>query len=414
MLRFVKKCNGNTIFAASTRMKTQINIQDYTYILPDERIAVHPLAQRDESKLLVYQNGEIQHRSFPHILNLLPANSVLFFNDTKVIPARLLFEKDTGASIEIFLLQPESEELIQVAMQATGSCVWKCTIGNLKRWPDGLTLVKRVNNIEIRASLIDREKNLVAISWSPASLTFAEVIQSAGKTPLPPYIKRNAAEADRERYQTVYAQFDGAVAAPTAGLHFTPTLLDGLKKKGIQTDFLTLHVGAGTFQPVKTENALAHTMHEEQVVVTRKSIESLLSGRKIVAVGTTSVRVLESLYWYGVKLAGNPALPFSISQTDAYELPSRLTLESSLALVLQKLDRDEADLLTGKTSIYIYPGYEFKVCEVLITNFHQPGSTLILLVAAFVGSDWKRIYEVALEKDYRFLSYGDSSILFRS
>lgn len=390
-----------------------ININDYTYTLPDERIAHHPLHERDESKLLVYREGQVEHRAFREITELLPPRALLFFNNTKVIPARLLFEKDTGATIEIFLLQPESAEPIQHAMAATTTSRWTCAIGNLKRWSEGLKLIRKTEGLELVATLANREKAVVEFIWTPGDLSFAEVVDRLGKTPLPPYIKRAAQEEDRERYQTVYAHHEGAVAAPTAGLHFTAQILDALQRKEIVTDYLTLHVGAGTFQPVKTENALAHTMHEEQLAISIQNIDNLLTGRTVVAVGTTSMRVLESLYWYGVKLSLDPQARFYISQTDAYELPATLSKEKSLALVREKILSTGDQQLVGSTAIYIHPGYDFKICEALVTNFHQPGSTLILLVAAFVGNDWKKIYDGALANSYRFLSYGDSSLLFK-
>ena len=295
--------------------------------------------------------------------------------------------------------------------EATSGSSWKCTIGNLKRWPDGTTLIKKVNDIELRAQLKSREEGIVDFNWTPKDISFAEVVRVIGVTPLPPYIKREADKNDLERYQTIYSHYEGAVAAPTAGLHFTDKVLSAIQLKGIETDFLTLHVSAGTFQPVKVDNAAHHEMHAEQVIVTKKNIENLLLDKPVVAVGTTSVRTLESLYWYGVKLIINPKEEFLIKQFDPYELPSFYTKKEVFAAVLRKLKAENIEHITGKTSIYILPGYSFKVCKALITNFHQPGSTLMLLVAAFVGEDWKKIYQQALDNDYRFLSYGDSSLL---
>lgn len=394
-------------------MARTLNITDYTYTLPDDRIAYHPLHERDQSKLLVYRDGQIQHRVFREIAELLPPDALLFFNNTKVIPARLLFEKDTGATIEIFLLQPESAQPIQHAMTATATSRWTCAIGNLKRWSEGLKLTRKTDGLELVAALADRDNAVVEFTWTPKELSFAEVVDRLGKTPLPPYIKRAAEREDKERYQTVYAHHEGAVAAPTAGLHITPRVLEQLALKGVATDYLTLHVGAGTFQPVKTEDALAHTMHEEQLVISKQNVDNLLTGRMVVPVGTTSMRVLESLYWYGVKLSIDPQARFYISQTDAYDLPATLSKEESLALVREKIMSNVHQQLVGSTAIYIHPGYDFKICEALVTNFHQPGSTLILLVAAFVGNDWKKIYEAAMTNNYRFLSYGDSSLLFK-
>lgn len=390
-----------------------ITLSNYTYDLPDDRIARYPLPERDQSKLLVYRQGTIEHRSFPDITGYLTADTTLFFNNTKVIPARLHFIKDTGATIEIFLLNPVTPSALVVeAMQATGAATWHCTIGNLKKWTDGTVLTKDLGGITLEARLHDRNRGLVAFTWPPAH-TFAAVIGRSGETPLPPYLKRKAEHADRDRYQTVYARAEGAVAAPTAGLHFTPRVLDALGQKGIRTDFLTLHVSAGTFQPIKTENVADHTMHQEQVLVTRANLQNLLDpGRRIVPVGTTSMRTLESLYWYGVKLATDPNAAFAIQQHDPYNTPGPLpTRQDALNRVLHYIEQNNLDTLTGDTAIYIMPGYTFRVCDALVTNFHQPASTLILLVAAFIGPDWKKVYGEAMEHQYRFLSYGDSSLL---
>ncbi len=391
----------------------KLAISDYTYALPEERIALYPLAQRDQSKLLHYDKGTITHRAFGELPEQLPANSILFFNDTKVIPARLLFQKETGASIELFLLNPFApSSLLQLAMQAHETTTWKCAIGNLKRWPDGLVLSKTFDGGELHALLINRDEQWVQFSWTPVSASFAEVVRKSGATPLPPYIKRAAEVSDLERYQTVYSHFEGAVAAPTAGLHFTEEVLQKIKAKGIALDFVTLHVSAGTFQPVKTENALEHTMHSEQVIISKQNIESLMSSRKVIAVGTTSMRTLESLYWFGVKLLKDEQAAFIIQQDDPYksynELPSAA---ESIAAVARYMSNNHLEQLTGHTSIFILPGYTFRICKGLVTNFHQPGSTLMLLVAALVGDDWRKIYNEALENGYRFLSYGDSSLL---
>ena len=388
-----------------------ISINDYTYTLPPERIAVYPLANRDQSKLLVYDRGVIDHQIFSSLPGLLPADSLLFFNDTKVIPARLHFQKDTGAVIEIFLLHPVlPSSLVMEAMQAHRRCTWQCTVGNLKRWKDE-PVVKTFHGITLQATLRDREEGLVEFEWA-TDHSFAEVVNLAGETPLPPYLHRKPEQADRERYQTIYSHHEGAVAAPTAGLHFTPAIFDQLKAKGIAHDFVTLHVSAGTFQPVKVENAVEHVMHNEQVVVTRGNLDHLLSGRYIVPVGTTSMRTLESLYWYGVKLLKDPEAVFTISQHEAYAAANRWpSRDEALRAVVAYMERNHLDLLTGETSIYIMPGYTFRVCEALITNFHQPGSTLILLVAAFIGEDWRKVYKESLANGYRFLSYGDSSLL---
>ncbi len=389
-----------------------LSITDYTYDLPAERIAMHPLPVRDASKLLVYRSGNIEHTRFKSLADYLPANTTLFFNDTRVIRARLLFRKATGAEIEIFLLNPVSPSVdLALSMKAQGECTWNCSIGNLKRWKENTELTVSTDEIQLNASLINRSSGHVTFTWKPATLTFAEILERTGATPLPPYIKRTAKPVDASRYQTIYSAHEGSVAAPTAGLHFTEEVFALLKKKGIQTDFLTLHVSAGTFMPVKAEDALQHEMHSEQLIITRKNLTRLLQkNRFTVAVGTTAMRTLESIYWYGVNLINNPNAPFTILQTDPYRFSGPLpTVPQALGAVLNRLETTGNDSLTGTTSIYIYPGYTFKVCTGLITNFHLPA--LILLVAAFIGQDWKRIYEEALKSDYRFLSYGDSSLL---
>lgn len=410
-----------------------IHISDYTYDLPDERIARFPLAERDQSKLLVYQQGNITHSRFDKIGDFLPEKCLLVFNNTKVIPARLLFQKPTGALIEVFLLHPvEPTPVINLAMEITDSCVWECMIGNKKRWKvaEILHVVLNEFDISLQAELIDPEKSLVRFSWSGGG-PFVEIVKAAGQIPLPPYLKRSATEADTQTYQTVYSQKNGAVAAPTAGLHFTSKILRQLTNQGIDEEFLTLHVGAGTFQPVKVQNAVEHTMHSEQVVFTKENLTRLLAKvGNIVVVGTTSMRALESLYWMGVKEVRSrrsevegPKLEASDGKSDMgsffveklfpYQhnnstLPSpKEALEAILALMqVQNLPE-----IVGETEIMILPGYQFKLCKGLITNYHQPGSTLMLLVAALVGNDWKRIYAEALQNNYRFLSYGDSSLL---
>jgi S-adenosylmethionine:tRNA ribosyltransferase-isomerase len=390
----------------------QLNTDDYTYDLTPDRIATYPLEVRDHSKLLVYSNRAITHVRFDSLASQLPAQSFLFFNDTKVIPARLHFTKDTGAEIEIFLLNPVQPSTLMVqAMQAENSCVWKCTIGNLKRWKEGTLLLKDLGGVLLEAYLLNRDEGQVEFKWNTPHV-FAEIISRSGETPLPPYINRKSDSRDRERYQTIYSHYEGAVAAPTAGLHFTDAVFQSLKEKNIKKDFLTLHVSAGTFQPIKVKNAVEHTMHNEQIVVKRQNVENLLNNSFIIPVGTTSMRSIESIYWYGVKLLSDPEAQFYIGQNDPYinnsELPSK---EKTLTAVLEYFDRYNLNEITGQTSIYIVPGYRFRICKGLVTNFHQPGSTLILLVAAFIGDDWKKVYQSALDNNYRFLSYGDSSLL---
>jgi len=394
-------------------MEKEILIKDYSYQLPNERIALYPLAERDQSKLLVYKDSVIQHSKFTQLPSFLPRKSTLFFNNTRVIPARLYFQKETGATIELFLLNPIwPSTLIQHAMESKQANRWVCTIGNLKRWTENTKLTKSIGDLTISATLINHDTGLVEFNWTPAELSFAEIISRTGLTPLPPYLKRQSEESDRLRYQTVYSNLEGAVAAPTAGLHFTDRILEELKNNGHKIEFLTLHVSAGTFQPVKVDNALEHPMHSEQVIITSENIKELLGANTIVAVGTTTLRTLESLYWYGVKLTLDQDLPFEIAQFDSHQLPSNISKSKALEAIQNKIERENLDSIKGETSIMITPGYEFKVTDALITNFHQPGSTLMLLVAAFVGNDWKHIYDEALLNGYRFLSYGDSSILF--
>ena len=388
-----------------------LSTSNFTYELPPERIASYPLDVRDQSKLLVYDHGNIINGRFNELSSYLPANCVLYFNDTKVIAARLLFEKESGAVIEIFLLHPIlPSALVLEAMQEQKRCVWKCKVGNLKRWKEP-GLEKRSGDIIFTATLLDREEGQVEFVWTEGH-TFATMISLFGETPLPPYIKRRAKESDRTQYQTIYSRHDGAVAAPTAGLHFTPGVFESLREKNIQTDFVTLHVSSGTFQPIKVEDVAKHVMHGEQVIIQRSNIEMLLRSDSIVPVGTTSLRTLESLYWFGVKLLEDPSAEFRIAQDYPYvehkQLPSR---KEALMAVMTHMEHHQTDYITGETSIFILPGYTFRMCEALITNFHQPGSTLILLVAAFIGDDWKLVYDEALRNDYRFLSYGDSSLL---
>ena len=391
-----------------------INIQDYFYSLPDERIAAYPLPERDKARLLVYSSGEIHHHQFSELSDLLPHNSVLFFNDTKVIPARFIFQKNTGAAIEVFLLQPIlPSTLLSVAMATTDKTTWKCVVGNLKRWTEGLIIQKSADNVILSARIVDRQTGEIEFSWTPSYLAFAEILQKMGAVPLPPYIKRKAETSDRERYQTVYSRSEGAVAAPTAGLHFTDSVFERLRSKKIIIDFVTLHVSAGTFLPVKTKNAVEHTMHQEQIIIHRSNLENLLlPGKQRVAVGTTALRTLESIYWYGALLLKEPDRPFVIDKLLPYQFGDDLpSTEEAITSVLNSLDRLGIEEAVGHTSIYIFPGYRFRVCQGLITNFHQPGSTLLMLIGAFVGPEWKKIYSTAIDQQYRFLSYGDSSLL---
>jgi S-adenosylmethionine:tRNA ribosyltransferase-isomerase len=387
--------------------------RDFTYDLPEDRIALFPATQRDQSKLLVYDQGSISHRRFGDVVELIPPRSVVVFNDSKVIPARLRFKNETGATIEVFLLQPADKNISAHDMLQRASPVqWLCTIGNKKKWKPGVVLKQSDHGIAVQASLLQAEAGLVEFQFSGAQ-TWAEVIHHVGDTPLPPYIKRATETTDVERYQTVYSHTPGAVAAPTAGLHFTPEIIGNVLKNGVFTDYLTLHVGAGTFMPIKSEVATEHPMHEESLYFSEANIRNLIEHQdRIISVGTTSCRSLESLYWFGVKLMENEHAHFEIDQHFAYReratLPSR---KESLEGILNFMQSKNLKALSGRTSIYIYPGYTFKMIDCLITNFHQPNSTLLLLIAAFIGDDWKKVYDAALANGYRFLSYGDSSLL---
>jgi S-adenosylmethionine:tRNA ribosyltransferase-isomerase len=400
-------------------LKNFINPEEFTYDLPQDRIALFPLPERDKSKLLFYHKGKITHHSFSDISGLVPENSMLIFNNTRVIPARLHFRKPTGALIEIFLLSPvKPGKNMEEAMQARGEAVWECLIGNLKRWHNHTPLINTIlighKKIRLTASIEDLNLGHVKLSWDDPDKPLSEIILATGKIPLPPYIDRDAEESDKERYQTIYSRIEGAVASSTAGLHFTEKIFLDLKIKKIKTEFITLHIGAGTFQPIKAGNAINHEMHSEQLIVTRENIENILSHNgPVIAVGTTSLRTLESVYWFGTALLNGKEDDFLINKLDPYYYPAKNlpALAESLNAILAKMKKLKTSRMTGSTGIYILPGYKFRVCNGLITNFHLPGSTLILLVAAFAGNDWKRIYSEAIMNDYRFLSYGDTSIL---
>lgn len=392
----------------------RLNTRDFSYNLPEERIALYPLPNRDQAKILVWRGGKVSHKIFNQLPDLLPDHSILFFNDTRVIPARFFFEKETGASVEVLLLSPSlPSPLLSEALAATQNTRWRCAIGNLKRWTEGSVLKKVFGNTTLSVALVNRTEGMVEFSWTPANLSFGEVIQAAGVVPLPPYIKREAEASDRERYQTVYSHIEGAVAAPTAGLHFTVDVFHKIQSKDILTDFLTLHVSAGTFLPLKTENAMDHPMHDEQLIIHKRNLTNLLLlEKKVIAVGTTALRTLESVYWYGVLLMKDHDAPFAVDAHLPYQFKGTLpTAREAFQAVLSFMERTGREDLNGQTSIYIVPGYRFRVCQGLVTNFHQPGSTLLLLIAAFIGVGWKEMYREALEKKYRFLSYGDSSLL---
>ncbi|WP_187261827.1 S-adenosylmethionine:tRNA ribosyltransferase-isomerase [Pontibacter beigongshangensis] len=398
----------------------QLAIKDFVYRLPEERIAKFPLPERDQSKLLHYQQGTIADYKFTDIPELLPKNTLLVFNNTKVVQARLLFQKDTGGLVEIFCLEPVlPHREVQLAMQQTGDCTWKCLVGNNKRWKsDSLKLNFEGGTLTALRQAQQEGHFLISFSWSPAELSFAEVLERCGRLPLPPYLNRDLTPDDNTRYQTIYAHHQGAVAAPTAGLHFTDGVMRQVQEQQIDTAYLTLHVGAGTFKPVKADTMAAHDMHAEQLMVSKQVVEQVLQhlGNPIIPVGTTSMRSLESLYWLGALLLQNPALApdaLLINQWLPYETATPPTATDALQAILTYLDQQQTAFLHASTQILIAPGYDFKICSGLVTNFHQPESTLLLLVSALVGENWRTIYQHALDNGYRFLSYGDSSLLMR-
>lgn len=401
-------------------MIPEIHIEDYNYALPEERIAKYPLEERDASKLLHYKNGIVSEHCFTELPQLLPQNSLMVFNETKVVPARLHFTRSSGAHIEVFCLEPVSPAEYNLSFAASEKCIWKCVIGNAKRWKDDLLSLynpdgdERIASMGLVARLVSREDRTgtVEFSWKDSS-PFSTVLERCGTIPIPPYLKRESESIDAERYQTLYARERGSVAAPTAGLHFTERVLDEIRRKGIDIQKLCLHVGAGTFLPVKTSCISEHPMHREPFVIQRPLLEKLRAGGvSVTAVGTTSVRTLESLYYAGVSCLENGA-PADIEQWAPYTRSYPYSTEETLQALLDYMDRENMDFLTLGTRIIIVPGFEFRIVDRMVTNFHQPESTLILLVSAFVGGDWRKIYDFALERDFRFLSYGDSSLLER-
>lgn len=399
----------------------QIRIEEYDYPLPDERIAKFPLAKRDESKLLLYKDGQVSESVFKHIADYLPAGSLLVYNNTRVIQARLLFQKVTGARIEVFCLEPAEPHDYALIFQQTERCSWICLVGNLKKWKDGLLTKKvAIQGEEVILSAEKKESHgdshRIEFTWNNPKYTFADLLDAAGVLPIPPYLHRETEKSDLVTYQTVYSKIKGSVAAPTAGLHFTPEVLADVDAHGIGREEVTLHVGAGTFKPVKSETIEGHEMHTEFISVRRSSIERIQKNLgKIIAVGTTSVRTLESLYYIGVKLASHPdatSEELVVNQWMPYEAENnRIPVAEALQHILDYLDRHQADKLVTATQIIIAPGYEFKIVRGIITNFHQPKSTLLLLISAFVKGNWRTIYDYALSHDFRFLSYGDSSLL---
>ena len=402
-----------------------IKIKDFTYDLPEDRIAKYPLAERDLSKLLVYKKGTISEDTYGNIGEYIPENSLLIFNDTKVIQARIYFQDSSGKNFEIFCLEPEENAEPVSLMVQTKSVRWKCMVGKASKWKEKF-LTHQSENVIITAVLISRDPNYFTIefSWSPDTLTFAEVLDKIGEMPIPPYLKRGTEDIDLNRYQTIYARQEGSVAAPTAGLHFTQNVFDQLSAKGIEKEYVTLHVGAGTFKPVKSETIEDHDMHAEWIDVNLQTIEHILkflgedkADKKLISVGTTSLRTLESLYWMGVKVSKNGDLKLEeieIQQWDPYELNDELETVIALKSLTTWLRQNNCDRLVCKTKIIIVPSYKLKVADALITNFHQPNSTLLLLVAAVNGSQWREIYDYALDHNFRFLSYGDGSLLFKN
>ncbi|MEZ7913465.1 S-adenosylmethionine:tRNA ribosyltransferase-isomerase [Macellibacteroides fermentans] len=403
-----------------TAKTEQIRIEEFNYPLPDERIAKFPLTKRDESKLLVYRNGKIDEAVFKQLSDYLPQGSMLVYNNTRVIQARMLFQKETGAQIEVFCLEPVIPHDYALVFQQTETCSWLCLVGNLKKWKEGaLHKTIRMDDKEVVLSAerikTTGDSHLVRFSWNNPQVTFAELLDAAGILPIPPYLHRETRESDLQTYQTVYSKIKGSVAAPTAGLHFTPEVLAGLDAKGFTREEVTLHVGAGTFKPVKSEVIGDHEMHTEFISVRRSAIENIRTNLgRIIAVGTTSVRTLESLYYMGRTLVNNPdatSEELVVTQWTPYHDTEEVTAHEALTALLDYLDRNQTDRLLSATQIMIAPGYEFKIVKGIITNFHQPKSTLLLLISAFVNGNWKSIYNYALDNDFRFLSYGDSSLL---
>ena len=411
----------------------QIQISDYDYELPDSRIAKYPLAERDSSKLLVYHHGQVEESHFTSLPDYLPSGALMVFNNTKVIQARLHFQKETGATIEVFCMEPFLPLEYQQNFASRGECQWLCMIGNLKRWKSGCLerkimlndkelsfCAERLDNPTPTSASDGGTKHLVRFSWSDNRLSFSEVLEACGEIPIPPYLNRKTEDSDLRTYQTVYSKVKGSVAAPTAGLHFTQRVLDALDSKGIDREEVTLHVGAGTFKPVKSKEIGGHDMHSEYIVVNRRTIEKLLAHNgKAIAVGTTSVRTLESLYYIGRKLENSKDVSetdLHVEQWEAYESPSTDTDDNTLTVrylqnILDYLNENGLDTLHTSTQIIIAPGYHYHIVKMMVTNFHQPCSTLLLLVSAFVNGDWRTIYDYALSHDFRFLSYGDSSLL---
>ncbi|MBR5853480.1 MAG: S-adenosylmethionine:tRNA ribosyltransferase-isomerase [Alistipes sp.] len=400
-------------------MERHIDINDFNYNLPDERIAKFPLEERSSSKLLVYDNGTITESHFRNVAEFLPKGATLVFNNTRVVRARIVMHKDSGARIEVFCLEPHNPADYERAFAQYGSSEWSCIVGNLKKWKEGeigITFDYKGKEHSLRAEIVERgtREHIVRFRWS-AECSFGQLLETLGRIPIPPYLNRESEDIDNTRYQTVYARFEGSVAAPTAGLHFTPELIEGMREEGYNFEEVTLHVGAGTFLPVKDDDAAQHPMHTEHFSVTRSAVENLLKNiDNIVAVGTTSVRTLESLsaLAWRIKSGGSPEAERTIGQWELYDIPEEFDGREALSILLVYMRENGLDRLKASTQIMITPlGYRFRIVSNIITNFHQPKSTLLLLVSAYVGGDWKRIYDYALGNGFRFLSYGDSSLL---
>ena len=397
-----------------------IHIKDYNYDLPDGRIAKYPVEQRDHSKLLIYNKGEVSEDMFYNISKYLPAGSLMVFNNTRVIHARIHFKKSTGALIEVFLLEPAIPSDYELMFQTRGACSWLCMVGNLKKWKEGqLSRKFNINGHEIVLSATRGKaqgtSHWIDFSWNDTEVTFTDILEAVGELPIPPYLNRESQESDNVTYQTVYSKVNGSVAAPTAGLHFTDNVLNAIDAHGIEREELTLHVGAGTFKPVKSEDISGHDMHTEYICVKRSTIENLIKhNASAIAVGTTSVRTLESLYYIGARLDKQPEAAESqlhITQWEPYDTHPTIQPVDALQNIVDYLDRNGLNAIHCSTQIIIAPGYDYKIVKMLVTNFHQPQSTLLLLVSAFVHGDWKKIYDYALGHDFRFLSYGDSYLL---
>ena len=396
--------------------RAELSSSDFDYDLAEGKIAKHPLAKRNDAKLLIYEKGIISESVFSALETHLPSNTSLVFNDTKVLAARLHFKNSNGAKIEIFCLEPY-QTTVEESLSTQGHCTWLCLVGNLKRFKKEETLQLAIANTTLKAKLVEKRSQdiIITFEWE-GDISFSSIIEEAGEVPLPPYLNRSTEATDKKNYQTVYAQKEGAVAAPTAGLHFTDAQLSDLRHAGHSTYYLTLHVGAGTFRPIKSSTLVAHQMHQERMIISKESIQNLRTQEgKIVSVGTTSLRSLESIYWLAIKMKENTTLSVTdIQQEDAYTLPSDWSWKQAYSFLLDWMNTHEKDHIAFYSSLFIMPGYEWKVIDGLVTNFHQPKSTLLALVASWIGDDWKKVYTHALANEFRFLSFGDASLLWKN